>query len=165
MPKTREQIKHDPVSSETWRNNRTAVMRFDPRKIRPLSDHVLVELDEATDKSSLVIPDAARNKDIGSRTGVVLAVGPGKWHEVRRYSESHILNPLRFKKTSLRPGDRVVIGHYSDWESWNCSADGHESRDNNIVLCQEADVRLFELHECEILAGNICIECGREDAC
>lgn len=143
MPKTREQIKHDPVSSEVWRNNRTSVMWFDPRKIQPTGNHILVELDEATEASSLVIPDVARNRDIGTRTGVILAVGPGKWEEKRNYSESWMLNPLRFKPVTLRVGDQVTIGHYSDWESWNCSADGHEA-DKNIVLCQEADVRLYE---------------------
>lgn len=123
-------------------------MRFDPRKIKPTSNHILVELDEATEATtSIVVPDVARNKDIGTRTGIVLAVGPGKWHEDRRgWKElipSHILLPQVFKPTTLKPGDRVVIGHFSDWESWNCSADGHE-KDKNIVLCQEADVRLYE---------------------
>lgn len=147
MAKTRDQIKHDPVSSEVWRDNRTGVMWFDPRRIRPLGNHILVELDPEPPfndlrTKSILKPDVARNREIGSRTGVVLAVGPGKWQEKRKYTESWILNPLVFKPTSLKPGDRVVIGHYSDWESWNCSQDGHESRDANIVLCQEADVRI-----------------------
>jgi co-chaperonin GroES (HSP10) len=141
MSKTREQIKHDPVSSETWRDNRTAVMWFDPRQIQPTGDHILVELDEATDPTTaIVVPDVAKNRDIGTRTGTILAVGPGRFREKRKHEESWILNPLLFKPTTLKPGDRVVIGHYSDWESWNCSADGHES-EKNIVLCQESDVR------------------------
>lgn len=144
MPKTREEIKHDPVASEVWRNNRTAVMWFNPREIQPLTDHILVELDPEPEASLiLVTPGIARNREIGTRTGTVLAVGPGKWQEVRQYTESWIHNRWRFKKTTLKPGDRVAIGHYSDWESWNCSADGHESRDRNIVLCQEADVRVI----------------------
>lgn len=139
----REQIKHAPVHSEPWRNNRTQAggLWFDPRTIQPVGDHILVELDEATEKTSLEIPDTARNKDIASRTGLVLAIGPGKWHEQRDFEESWILNPLVFKPTTLKPGDRVVIGHFSDWESW--SAD-YEGRGANIVLCQEADVRLYE---------------------
>lgn len=147
MPKTQEQIKHDPVSSEVWRNNRTQVggLWFDPRKIRPLSDHILVELEEATDPSTLVIPDIARNRDIGTRTGMVLAVGPGKWKEDRSgWGEpipSHVLLPLVFKPTTLKPGDRVKIGHYSDWESWFSDFEG---RGKNIALCQEADVRLYD---------------------
>ena len=140
MPQNREQIKHAPVSKEVWRNNRTGVMWFDPRKIRPLGDHILVELDEATDAPTcLVVPDIARNKDIGTRTGTVLAVGPGKWTE--KPGLSWELTKQIFKPTQLKPGMRVVIGHYSDWESWNCSADGHQN-DKNIVLCQENDVRV-----------------------
>lgn len=146
MPRTREQIKHDPVASEVWRPQRTQVggLWFDPTKIKPLTDHILVALDEATERTTLVVPDVARNKDIGTRTGVVLAVGPGKWSEKRNFEESYMLNPLVFKPTELKPGDRVVIGHYSDWESWFADFEG---RGRNIVLCQEADVRV-------ILSGN-----------
>jgi chaperonin GroES len=50
-------------------------------------------------------------------------------------------NPLIFKPTTLQPGDRVIIGHYSDWESWFSD---YEGRGRNVVLCQEADVRLFQ---------------------
>jgi co-chaperonin GroES (HSP10) len=142
MPQTAEAIKHAPVSNEVWRNNHTAVLWFDPRKIRPTTDHILVELDDETTTGVILTPDIAKNQEIGSRVGTVLAVGPGKWHEKRNSDLSWVLNPLQFKPTTLKPGARVIIGHYSDWESWNCSADGHQSRDKNIVLCQEADVRV-----------------------
>lgn len=142
MPKTREQIKHDPVSSEVWRDNHTQVMWFDPRKIKPLGNHILVELDEATEATeNIIVPDAARNRDIGTRIGTVLAVGPGKLKEIYPDNRTHVLPRIVHKPMTLKPGDRVVIGHYSDWESWNCSSDGHQSQDKNIVLCQEADVR------------------------
>jgi co-chaperonin GroES (HSP10) len=140
LPKTREQIKHAPVSGDTWRQPRTSVLWFDPRKIKPLGNHILIELDEATDRTLLHVPDIARNKDIGTRIGTVLAVGPGKWHE--KPGLTWELTKQVFKPTTLKRGDRVVIGHYSDWESWNCTADGHQSRGANIVLCQEADVRV-----------------------
>jgi co-chaperonin GroES (HSP10) len=145
MPQSREAIKHAPVSTETWRNNRTGVLWFDPRKIRPLGDHVLIELDpEKPPAGRLFIPEVAQNQEIGTRTGTVLAVGPGRWQEKRNSDLSWVLNPRVFKPTTLKPGDRVLIGHFSDWESWNCAHDGHQSRDRNIVLCQEADVRVYE---------------------
>lgn len=98
-----------------------------------------MELDEATEKSTLEIPDIARNKDIATRTGLVLAVGPGKWKEKSGLSWE---NTRQYRTLmTLKPGDRVVIGHYSDWESWHCD---YEGRGRNIVLCQEADVRLYE---------------------
>ena len=167
MPKTREQIKHDPVSSEKWRNNRTGVMWFDPTKIKPLGNHILIALDSEPERDGVLVrPEICRNREIGTRSGTILAVGPGKWHEDRTgWQEpipTHILLPQVFKPTTLKVGDRVTIGHFSDWESWNCSADGHES-EKNIVLCQEADVRLFEPHECEIFSGDTCIECERKD--
>jgi co-chaperonin GroES (HSP10) len=151
LPKTREEIKHAPVSREVWRNNRTQVggLWFDPRQIRPLGDHILVELDPERPTSKdfaahlfgcgIIKPDIARNQEIGSRVGTVLAVGPGKLAEKRKYSESWMLNPLVRKPMTLKPGDRVIIGHYSDWESWHAD---YEGRDANIVLCQEADVRV-----------------------
>lgn len=144
MPKTREQIKHDAVSPEVWRPQRTQIggLWFDPLKIRPLGDHILVLLDEERPASEiLVTPDIAKNQDIGTRIGTVLAVGPGRWHEKRDYEESWILNPYIFKPTTLKPGDQVKIGHFSDWESWFAD---YEGRGKNVVLCQEADVRLYQ---------------------
>lgn len=144
MPKTREEIKHDPVTQEAWRNNQTQVggLWFDPLKIQPLTDHILVVLDDETPPSQLlVVPEVARNREIGTRIGTVLAVGPGKWKEKRLSDLSWVLNPLVFKPTTLKPGARVAIGHYSDWESWFCD---YEGRGRNVVLCQEADVRVYD---------------------
>ena len=121
---------------------RTSVLWFDPRKIRPLGNHILVELDaESIHTTKLVVPDIARNREIGTRLGTILAVGPGKWYE--KPGLSWELTRQYFKPTTLKPGDRVYIGHYSDWESWNCAADGYAGRGANIVLCQEEDVRLY----------------------
>ena len=142
MPQTREQIKHSPVTAEVWRDNRTQIggMWFDPLKIRPLGDHILVVLDDEKPPSKVIAaPQIAKNQEIGSRVGTVIAVGPGKWKEVRNSDVSWVLNPLVFKPTSLNVGDRVIIGHYSDWESWFSDFEG---RGKNVVLCQEADARV-----------------------
>src|SRR5580692_7855463 len=107
MAKSREEIKHDPVTKEPWRNNRTQVggMWFDPLKTRPLGDHIVVELDDETPPSAvLVVPDVAKNREITTRIGTVIAVGPGKWVEKRNNTERWMLNPLIFKPTSLHPG-------------------------------------------------------------
>lgn len=134
----REQIKRAPVSSETWRPQRTQVggLWFDPLKIRPLGDHILVVLDGES-QGAIAKPDIARNQEIGTRIGTVIAVGPGKWHEIAglSYEITHEI----YRPTQLKPGNRVIIGHYSDWESWNSD---HEGNGPNVVLCQEADVRL-----------------------
>jgi co-chaperonin GroES (HSP10) len=140
MPLNREQIKHAPVSKEVWRDNRTQVgnLWFDPRKIRPLGDHVLIELDDEIPLSARIIaPEVARNQEIVTRIGTVLAVGPGKWKE--KPGLSWEITKQVFKPMTLKPGDRVVIGHYSDWESWGPD---YASRGKNVVLCQEADVRV-----------------------
>ena len=152
MSKTREQIKHDPVSAEVWRPQRTQVggLWFDPLKIKPLGDHIVVlldgespyiELDGAAVGLALEKPEIACNVEIGTRFGTVVSVGPGKWGEKRKHTESYMLNGEVFKPTTLKPGDRVAIGHYSDWESWFSDFEG---RGRNVVLCQEADVRLFD---------------------
>jgi hypothetical protein len=147
MPQTREAIKHAPVSNEVWRNNRTQVggLWFDPLKIKPVGDHILVLLDDETPPSQVIaVPDIAKNQEIGTRVGTVVAVGPGKWYQKQSSLEkngpiSWILNKLIFKPTTLKPGNRVAIGHYSDWESWSADFEG---RGRNVVLCQEADVRI-----------------------
>jgi co-chaperonin GroES (HSP10) len=142
MPATREQIKHAPVSNETWRQPRTQVCWFDPRKIRPLTDHILVELDPLPEPSAVIAAPQIYQREIGTRVGTVLAVGPGKWKE--KPGRSWEITRERFYPTQLKPGDRVVIGHFSDWESWNCDADAPGP---NIVLCQEADVRLVSTND------------------
>lgn len=146
MPQSQAEIKHAPVSSESWRDNRTSILWFDPRQIRPLGDHILVELESESMQveyvtSVILRPDICLNRELGTRAGVVLAVGPGKWTE--KPGLSWELTKQVFKPATLKPGDIVLIGHYSDWESWNAGADGFEGQDNNIVLCQEGDVRLY----------------------
>jgi chaperonin GroES len=72
-------------------------------KLRPLGDRVLVRPDES-DKplpSGLVIPDTAKEKP---QEGLVLAVGPGSYHEGKRI-------PLDVKE-----GDRVVFSKYGGTE-------------------------------------------------
>jgi co-chaperonin GroES (HSP10) len=149
MAKTREEIKHDAVSPEVWRPQRTQVggLWFDPLKTKPLGDHIVVELDAESpyiELDGLAVGMALEKpqtaaKDIGTRVGTVISVGPGTWTEERKNTESWMLNRLVFKPTTLKPGDRVAIGHYSDWESWFAD---YEGRGRNVVLCQEADVRV-----------------------
>ena len=86
----------------------------------------------------ITIPNVARNREIGTRIGTVLAVGPGKWKEQKGLS--YEITRERFHPTTLKRGQRVIIGHYSDWESWNCDS---RPIGPNIVICQEADVRLL----------------------
>jgi hypothetical protein len=155
MPKTREQIKHDTVTNEVWRDNRTQIggLWFDPRLIQPTGDHILVELDDETPPSKiLAMPDVARGKDIGTRFGTTLKVGPGKWKQRLTFLErngplSWVLSPWKFTPTTLKPGMRVAIGHYSDWESWFSD---YEGRGRNVVLCQEADVRVLLEESCAV---------------
>ncbi|HYR63059.1 MAG TPA: co-chaperone GroES [Actinomycetota bacterium] len=71
--------------------------------LRPLGDRVLVRPDDS-DKplpSGLVIPDTAKEKP---QEGVVLAVGPGGFHDGQRV-------PLDVKE-----GDRVVYSKYGGTE-------------------------------------------------
>lgn len=140
MPLNREQIKHAPVSAETWKPQRTQVggLWFDPLEIRPLGDHILVVLDELPEASEIIAAPQIHEKDIGTRTGTVLRVGPGKWKE--KPGLTYEITRERFYPTTLKPGDRVVIGHYSDWESHFCD---YEGRGRNVVICQEADVRVI----------------------
>ena len=140
MPKTREQIKRDPVTSERWRPQRTQVggLWFNPLKIRPLGDHILIVLDALAEESDIIAAPQTYQCDIGTRIGTVVAVGPGKWKE--KPGLSYEITRERFYPTTLKVGDRVTIGHYSDWESWDADFEG---RGPNVVLCQEADVRLI----------------------
>src|SRR5439155_7594980 len=71
--------------------------------IKPLEDRIVVQPLEAeqTTASGLVIPDTAKEKP---QEGVVLAVGPGAYHDGQRI-------PLDVKE-----GDRVVFSKYGGSE-------------------------------------------------
>lgn len=158
MPKSREEIKRDAVAKDVWQAPRTQVLNFDPLTIRPHGDHVLIVLDAdpvlcfrgriltpdvIEPNCAPVLQDEAHIKT-KLRIGTVVAVGPGKWIEKRKYTESWMLNPQVFVPTVLKPGMRVAIGSYSDWESWNCDSGHHDyAGGRNVVLCQEADVRFI----------------------
>lgn len=69
------------------------------KKLKPLGDRVLIEPQEAEDKtaSGIIIPDSAKEKP---QKGTVVAVGPGKKDE----------------KVELKVGDVVLYGKYSGTE-------------------------------------------------
>lgn len=100
------------------------------REWEPLGDHILVELDDEPEaKNSIFRPDVALNQEKMTRTGTVLKVGPGK-----RIDDE----PSQREPMYLMPGDRVIVGQYSDWESWDADWEG---RDRNIAVFQQNDVR------------------------
>jgi co-chaperonin GroES (HSP10) len=127
----------------------------------PRNDHILVRIEEVNDlKSSIIhIPDSARTHKGNTRTGVVLKCGPGKWipgewwnvfkgfiaiHNPKtadgierpcdRVYEWEWL-PGHRREMTVHPGQRVIIGNFSDYET------GDAAWGENIVVCQEADVR------------------------
>ena len=73
-------------------------------KIRPLDDRIVVEADEAEDKTAggILLPDTAKQKP---QRGRVVAAGPGK---LRDTGERHVLN--------VKVGDEVLYGKYSGSE-------------------------------------------------
>ena len=73
---------------------------IDPSKIRPFEDRVVIKRDDKTTKTTtgLHIPTQAQENQ---PTGVVIAVGLGRWHEGSRL-------PMECKV-----GDRVWLGKYS----------------------------------------------------
>ncbi len=76
-------------------------MKTDPAKIKPLQDRVLVKKDEepSVSKGGVALPDQSKGRP---KTGVVLAVGPGKWSEHGAY-----LIPVGVKE-----GQRVLLAGY-----------------------------------------------------
>ncbi len=73
------------------------------KKIKPLSDHVLVQRAEAKDvvKGGIVIPDSAKEKP---QEAIVKAVGPGKLEEGKRIP------------CEVKVGQRVLITKYGGTE-------------------------------------------------
>ncbi len=89
-------------------------------KLRPLSDRVVVQRDEAeeTTAGGIVLPDTAKEK---VNRGRVVAVGPGKLTD-----EGQRVEP------SVQPGDHVLINKYG--------GDEFEFDDVKYVILRESDI-------------------------
>lgn len=72
--------------------------------LRPIDDRLVVELEEAEDKTEggIVLPDTAKEKP---QRGKVIKVGNGK-----------LLNSGERLAISLKEGDRILFGKYSGTE-------------------------------------------------
>ena len=101
--------------------------------IRPLHDWVLIEPEEAKEKTAggLIIPDTAKEKPV---EGKVLAVGKGRWEEPEKKPgrPSREKQEKVFKPTVLKAGDHVLFEKYG---TTKIDVDGKE-----LVLVREDDV-------------------------
>ena len=72
--------------------------------IKPLSDRVIIQAQEAEEKtaSGIILPDTAKEKP---QMGKVVAVGPGKTNDAGS-----------LVKMTLNKGDNVLYGKYSGTE-------------------------------------------------
>lgn len=88
-------------------------------KIKPLSDRVLVQPEDAEEKTSsgIIIPDTAKEKP---QQGTVVAAGPGK-----------VENGTKIDM-SVKKGDKVLYGKYSGTE---ITLDGEE-----FLIMRESDI-------------------------
>lgn len=92
------------------------------QKLRPLSNHVWVELIDKNEKTAggLYIPDTAKDK---AQTARVLATGPGK------YTMNGVLIPMQ-----IAVGDTVFFGKFS----------GVQAGDKCMVLKEEDILGIVE---------------------
>lgn len=90
------------------------IRKLNPDRIQPIRDRVLVKI--LTPKPSGVIVLVSFQKPT-QHEALIVAVGPGRWIEGE------------FIRTTVKPGQRVLIGPYDDWER------------KNLMLIQEADIR------------------------
>lgn len=88
-------------------------------KIKPLSDRVLVQPEDAEEKTSsgIIIPDTAKEKP---QQGKIVAAGPGKVENGNKID------------MSVKEGDRVLYGKYSGTE---ITLDGEE-----YLIMRESDI-------------------------
>lgn len=88
-------------------------------KIKPLSDRVLVQPEEAEEEtdSGIIIPDTAKEKP---QQGSVVAVGPGKVEDGNKI------------EMSVSEGDKVLYGKYAGTE---VTLDGEE-----YMIMRESDI-------------------------
>jgi co-chaperonin GroES (HSP10) len=105
-----------------WHGSSVGSVRFDT-EWQPLADRLLVKRIGAPARSSvIVLPDSAQ-QDRSTNLGIILRCGPGK----RIAGEGNKRQAL-----SVKPGDVIVFGPYTDWDSFG----------QDVVLIQEADIRV-----------------------
>ena len=88
--------------------------------IKPLSDRVIIQAQEAEEKtaSGIILPDTAKEKP---QMGKVVAIGPGKTNDAGS-----------LVKMTLKKGDKVLYGKYSGTEIT------FESMD--LLIMRESDI-------------------------
>lgn len=118
-------------------------------KIRPLHDRIVLRRLEVPQQGTavrianlIIIPDSAKEP---STLCEVIAVGPGRWRETEE-------GERLFEPTTLRPGEKVIIGQYNDFE--------HNGE--GFLICMEADVRVVVEREPSWTSG---LEGWAEDLC
>lgn len=115
-----------------WHGSAIGSEKFDTLW-EPMFDRILVKRITEPSKGLIVMPQtAAPLRDTSN--GIVLRVGPGK----RIAGEGNRRQPL-----DVQPGDEVIIGRWTDWESFG----------DDVVLCQEADIRVVVTHN-GVIAGQ-----------
>lgn len=98
-------------------------------KVKPLQDWVVVQADEAEEKSAggIFIPEAAKERP---ESGKVIAVGEGR--NVEEKDAKGKVKEKKFVKTTLKPGDHILYEKYS--------ARKVEVDQEEVVLVRESDV-------------------------
>ncbi len=98
-------------------------------KVKPLQDWLVVQADEAEEKSAggIIIPDAAKERP---ESGKVVAAGEGRMVEEKDAKGK--IKEKKFVKTTLKPGDHILYEKYS--------ARKVEVDQEEVVLVREQDV-------------------------
>ncbi len=103
--------------------------------IRPIHDRVIVQRDEAQDKTTSGIYLPGNSKDVPKK-GTVIAVGEG-----RRMQDGTLLSP------SVNVGDRVIFGRYAGAEV--------EVNGDKLSIMRETDIAaIIEDVDADVNAGT-----------
>lgn len=98
-------------------------------RVKPLQDWVVVQPDEAEEKSvgGIVIPDAAKERP---ESGKVVAAGEGRFFEEKDAKGK--VKEKKFVKTTLKPGDHIMYEKYA--------ARRVQIDEDEVILVREQDV-------------------------
>ncbi len=100
-------------------------------KIKPLNDWAVIRPAEAEDRTAggIYIPETAKEKPA---EGIVEAIGPGAFEEVKRGSKKEGKKDRKFVPTTVKPGERVLYERYAGQK---ITIDGEER-----VLVREVNI-------------------------
>jgi co-chaperonin GroES (HSP10) len=125
-----------PYSRGSYQGGDTLTYISADEQIRPLRDHVVIELEEEIQSKYILVEMSAKPLE-----GVVLAIGPGtypkRYDRPEKHLRSKIWDSKAYLATEVKVGERVKLG---DGEITNNAFQRVRWGAKHCIICREVDI-------------------------